>query len=253
MRPQISNKQKLLTQKNKWQALADAYAYERLSKKLGWNIRNKKLFFQALTHKSFFQGRDDGYERLEFLGDRVLGLCVSEMVFQHFPEESEGALAQRLSALVCQESLVSIAERLDLTSDILIGFHEEKGLQNIQRAILADSVEALIACLYLDGGLNVARAFIQRELFATMKQDTYPPKDPKSDLQEWTQSQGLPLPKYCEIARTGPQHAPIFEIEVSVIGRENVRAKAASKRLAEREAAEILVAAIRRENMGEPH
>lgn len=204
-----------------------------LERTLGHVFANRVLLKRALTHASLDPVHS--YERLEFLGDRVLGLVVAQMLLDRFPEEDEGEIGRRFSALVNAGSLSQVGEGLGLADHILAG----PGVTN--EAIVADVVEALIAAMYRDGGLAVADAFVRRIWGPLIETVARPPRDPKTALQEWAQADARGLPSYRELARKGPDHAPLFTFEVRLEGVEPVQATGASKRAAEREAAAIML------------
>jgi ribonuclease-3 len=170
------------------------------------------------------------------LGDRVLGLVIAELLLQHFPDEDEGALAKRLAALVRAETLVDVATEIGLGDHILARGGDGK----IAGApgCLADACEAVIAALYQDGGLAAAQEFIARHWMSRLKDTLQPPTDAKTLLQEWAQSQGYDLPIYTEVGRTGPDHAPVFTVSVQVGKFAPAEGAGATKRVAERRAAE---------------
>ncbi len=201
------------------------------------------LLVEALTHPSA-SGRGHGYERLEFLGDRVLGLVVADMLLAAFPDEDEGALALRFTSLVRRESLAATADRIGLAAVIEMtkGEAESGGREN--PAILADALEAVIGALYLDGGLATAERFVRRHLAPAMHTAEGPPKDAKTALQEWAQANGLDLPRYATVSTEGPAHSPTFEIEAAVGGHPPATANGASKRIAEQAAAAVLLARV---------
>ena len=204
------------------------------------------LLAEALTHPSA-SGRGHGYERLEFLGDRVLGLVVADMLLAAFPDEDEGALALRFTSLVRRESLAGIADGIGLAAVIEMtrGEAETGGREN--PATLADALEAVIGALYLDGGLAIAERFVRHHLAPAMRAAEGPPKDAKTALQEWAQANGLALPRYATVSTEGPAHSPTFEIEVRVGGHAPASASGASKRSAEQAAAAVLMARVRGE------
>ncbi len=209
-----------------------------LAARLGHDFARCDLLAEALTHPSAASRRHHSYERLEFLGDRVLGLVVADMLIDAFPGEPEGDLALRHAALVRREALSAVAGELGLGDHLRLAPGEaEAGIRD-NTAIQADAMEAVIAALYLDGGLEAARRFIARNWARPMAEATRPPRDAKTALQEWAQGRGLPLPHYCEQARSGPPHGPTFTVEVRLAGKRPVRARGASKRAAEQAAAE---------------
>jgi ribonuclease-3 len=199
----------------------------------GRGKRNKKLPEKA--------GRGADNQRLEFLGDRVLGIVVAEMLFRAFPNEDEGALARRLAALVRQDSLDAVAREIALGGYLTISRGEAEGGGRDNPAILADACEALIGAIYLDGGLEAARAFIERHWRPKMNAEAKPPQDAKTALQEWAQAAGLALPLYTVVKSEGPPHDPVFEVEVAVAGQQPASARGRSKRAAEQAAARQLL------------
>ncbi len=222
-----------------------------LAEVLGYHFADPTLLQQAFTHSSAFgaaAGRRRGvsYERLEFLGDRVLGLIVAEMLYQAFPEESEGALARRLAELARKESIAGVAESLDLGRHLVISRGEEESGGRRNPSLLADACEAVIGAMYLDGGLAPAKAFVERHWRPLLAHDVRPPKDAKTALQEWAQGSGLPLPAYRIRSSEGPPHDPVFEGEVAVEGRPPAVGSGRSRRAADQAAAAALLDAVRR-------
>jgi ribonuclease-3 len=213
----------------------------RLTEILGYEFSDPVLARVALTHRSAAGRGDPTYERLEFLGDRVLALVIADLLFEHYPHEEEGALAKRLVALVRRETLAEVAAKLSLGPLITLSKGEEEAGGRSNPAILADVCEALIGAIFRDGGLPPARKFIERHWHFLMTSEKTPPKDAKTTLQEWAQGKGFDLPEYTTVARTGPDHAPRFTIEVSVDKFPPERADGASKRIAEQAAAELLL------------
>lgn len=193
----------------------------------------------ALTHGSM--SGPTSYERLEFLGDRVLGLVIAEMLLVHYPDEQEGDLAKRHVGLVRQETLADIGREIGLGRFIRLARGEVDSGGRDNPAILSDVMEALLAVLYLDGGLSPVKAFIEQYWTPIMETASRPPKDAKTTLQEWAQGRGLPLPSYREKARSGPPHAPVFTVEAEVRGKPAALGEGGSKRSAEQAAAEALL------------
>lgn len=220
---------------------------KKLSEVIGHQFAKEQRLAKALTHASYSNlnaGLGGSNERLEFLGDRVLGLVIADILLKRYPVEEEGDIAKRHTALVRQEALVRVAEDINLGDYIAMSPGEEDtgGRQNA--SILSDCCEAVIAALYLDGGLEAAREFIETHWLTLMAEDLTPPKDPKTALQEWAQANNKPLPIYKEISRQGPAHEPVFEMEVQVKNINAARASGASKREAEQKAAEALLEEI---------
>lgn len=231
---------------------ADASEPE-LAAKLDHRFERPDLLAQALTHPSAAappggrrRGRlSDRYERLEFLGDRVLGLVVADLLFHRFPDESEGALAKRLAVLVQRASLARVALTIDLGRHLVLSRGEDEAGGRANPGLLADACEAVIAALYLDGGMPAAARFIERQWLPLIEADLRPPQDAKTELQEWAQGVGLPLPVYETVKTEGPAHEPLFLVEVRVRGRPAASASGRSKRAAERAAAASLLQSIR--------
>ena len=216
-----------------------------LNERLGHEFRDPALLGEALTHPSAAaKGRRDHYERLEFLGDRVLGLIVAELLWRRYPAEAEGQLARRHANAVCRDALAEVALAVGLDADLRLAKGEDEAGERSNPAILSNVCEAVIAALYLDGGLEAARQFVARQWTDLIEANHAPPLDPKTGLQEWAQARGLPLPDYSEVGREGPAHEPVFTIEVTLEGYASERAQGRSKRVAERDAAEKLLARL---------
>ncbi|MDJ0971268.1 MAG: ribonuclease III [Kiloniellales bacterium] len=221
-----------------------------LTKTLGHDFADPRLLSRALTHGSAprrQRGIADDYQRLEFVGDRVLGLIIAERLYRDFPREREGALAKRFAMLVRREALAEVAGKIGLGSYITISKSEEDVGGRENPAILADCCEALIGALFLDGGLVPARRFVEAQWQALIEADRRPPEDAKTALQEWAQARALGLPVYQEVERRGPDHDPFFTVEVSIEDRPAAQGSGRSKRLAEQEAAARLLEALESE------
>lgn len=213
-----------------------------LEARIGHHFANADLIGCALTHVSAVTtARAETYQRLEFLGDRVLGLVISEMLYAAFPEAEEGELSRRLADLVRKESCAEVALEWGAASYVRLG-ESEKQMGAAKTAILGDICESIIGAVFLDSGFEAARSVVSRAFEARMRSPRRPLRDPKTALQEWAQARGLLPPSYREISRTGPDHAPEFTIEVVVMGFEPAHAKGFSKRRAEQAAAEIFIA-----------
>ena len=221
-----------------------------LERRIGHQFINRELLLVALTHASAIgistAPVKTSYQRLEFLGDRVLALIVAEMLFKAFPRATEGELAQRLTGLVRNETCAEVALDLDLGHAIRLGGGEAQSGGRRNAAILGDVCEAVIGALYIDGGIETARQFIVANWRKRMLGWQEPPRDAKTTLQEWAQARGLPTPTYSIVGRTGPDHAPEFSIEVAVDSFEPVRGQGRSRRDAEQAAAADL---LRREGV----
>lgn len=200
-----------------------------------------KRLTKALTHSSLQSSEIGDYERLEFLGDRILGLIIAEMLYCEFPNAVEGELSVRLNSLVNSETCYEIALEIDLPNIINMGAEMKQLEDRRLTSIYADVIEALIACIYLDSGLDSARTFIVRFWGERMRHSETQRRDPKTELQEWAHQQNGAQPSYRVLKRKGPDHDPVFEIEVRIPGFAPATGKGSSKRLAERAAAEILL------------
>jgi ribonuclease-3 len=210
---------------------------------LGYRFTRADLPREALTHRSALQGRRaarGSNERLEFIGDRVLGLMMAEWLAERFPHEQEGDLGRRLASLVAQPTLAQVAETIGLGEILSVAPGEARAGVKRRATVLADALEAALGAMYLDGGLEPARAFVRRVWAGAMEALSAPPKDGKTALQEWAQKRGLPLPAYDEIARSGPPHAPVFTVRVTA-GEWSAEGAAGNKRAAEQLAADNLI------------
>jgi ribonuclease-3 len=213
-----------------------------LEERLGHGFADKALLRQALTHAS--RGGAANNERLEFLGDRVLGLVIARRLYAMFPDDNEGALALKFNALVRGEACARAARAAGLAPHLILAPSEAGSGGRKKTAILGGACEAVIAALYLDGGFEAARAFIERywaEAFGELGREM---RDPKTILQEWAQSaQGnhAGAPAYREVGRSGPDHAPHFSVEVAVPGHDPQSGEGRSKREAEQDAARRLL------------
>lgn len=219
--------------------------YAPLEKALGHVFTDRELLRRSLTHSSAAdtQRNMPTNERLEFLGDRVLGLVVAEWLSDDYVAAEEGELAVRLNALVRKEACAEVAHRIGVGPFLRLGPGEVNAGGREKPAILADACEALIAALYIDGGLDVARRFIKAEWAGGMSLPIPRLIDAKTALQEWSQSHGKGIPSYVMRERTGPDHAPVFEVEARVSGMKGSLGQGASKRQAEQAAArEMLIA-----------
>jgi len=210
---------------------------------LGHKFKRPALLKEALTHSSVVHrnGRKQGSnERLEFIGDRVLGLAMAEWLAERFPHEQEGELGPRLARLVSQPVLAKVAESIGLTDELSVGRGEAKSGLAKRATVLADALEAALGALYLDGGFEIARDFVRRAWHDAMIGQVEPPKDPKTAVQHWSLRHGLGLPTYEVTRQSGPPHNPSFTVTVSV-GACQADGTAGSKRAAEQYAAEALL------------
>jgi len=226
---------------------ADRDSAATAARALGLQFRDPSLLSLAFTHPSALGARVPAaasYQRLEFLGDRVLGLIVADHIYFGFPNEDEGALARRFAALVSAASLIRVARALDLGRYLRVGPSEETSGGRGRDANVADALEALIGALYLDGGIEAARDFVLSHWQALIDDQIKPPQDAKTALQEWAQARGLPLPAYRLIVESGPAHEPEFVIEVQLPGYAPATGRGGSKRVAEHLAAAVLLARL---------
>jgi ribonuclease-3 len=216
---------------------------ERFESFLDYTFKSPALLKEALTHSSVVHknGRRQGSnQRLEFIGDRVLGLAMAEWLAERFPHEQEGQLGPRLAHLVSQPTLAKVAETIGLSESLSVGKGEAKAGLSKQAAVLADALEASLGALYLDGGFAVARDFIRRAWHDAMIVQVEPPKDAKTTIQIWALKHGLGLPAYQVTAQSGPPHDPAFTVTVTV-GSSQAEGTAGSKRAAEQRAADALL------------
>lgn len=216
-----------------------------LESKLGYTFQDADLLRQALTHSSAVTGRAKGrargdYERLEFLGDRVLGLIVADMLYHRYPTADQGQIARRFNALVRRETLAEVAEEIDLGPEIIFSAGEKAAGGEKKPAILADVTEAIFGAIFLDGGLQPVTELISRLWDSRVDNLQRAPKDAKTRLQEWAHAHDFKQPGYDQVGRTGPDHAPEFVVQVRV-GDFEAEGRGGSKRLAEQEAAELLL------------
>jgi len=213
-----------------------------LQKRIAYSFQDAGLLKLALTHPSVANAKSN--QRLEFLGDAILGAVVARIVYDLYPDEKEGELARRHAALVRGETLTQVARDIELGEALQIGTSETQSQGRKNASNLEDALEALIGAIYLDGGMSAAEQFITARWTEMSRKMETPPKDAKTSLQEWAQARGLPVPLYRLAETAGPAHAPEFTIEVTVQGYGTKAAKATSKRLAEQMAATELMEAL---------
>jgi len=211
------------------------------AKRLGHDFQQPELLIQAMTHSSLSSATRGDNQRLEFLGDRVLGLAISDALFHKDTEAAEGQLAPRFNALVRKEACADVAIAVGLGEALKMGRSEMLSGGRRKMAILGDAMEAVIGAVYLDAGFDTARDLILRLWQDAIDNAEDDARDPKTTLQEWAQARKQSTPKYTELDRTGPDHAPIFTIEVRVETGQSASAKATSKRAASQEAAADLL------------
>ena len=216
---------------------------EQFQERIGHRFADAGLLERALTHASYGDGRRriKSYERLEFLGDRVLGLLAAERLFAAFEGLDEGGLAHRLNAIVNKEACARAARRAGIGEALQLSPAEERLGGREKTSILGDACESVIGALYLDAGIEAAGRFFETFWGEDLENLIHRPKDPKSRLQEWAASQGKSAPVYKTLGRSGPDHRPVFTIEVSIEGLGTAEAQGQSKQDAQRAAAQALL------------
>jgi ribonuclease-3 len=214
---------------------------DELLDKLGYRFEKPELLDEALTHVSAPKADGQSYQRLEFLGDRVLGLAIADLLYRTFPGAPEGELSRRLAELVRRESCAEIAIAWDVGPYLKLGAGEAHAGERRNQTILADVCEAIIGAVFMDGGYDAARLVVERAFQPLLEAPRRPLRDPKSALQEWAQGRGLPPPTYSIVEQTGPDHAPKFRVMVKVKGAETEFGLGTSKRIAEQAAARSLL------------
>jgi ribonuclease-3 len=224
--------------------MAGRHAHEKLQARLGYHFADPDLLVRALTHASALSpGKrvQNSYQRMEFLGDRVLGLVVADLLYKRLPKATEGDLNRSLVRLVRKETCAAIARQLSVGEDLRLGDAEARTGGAEKDAILSDVAEAIFAAVYLDGGYGRAYELVERLLDDHFEAALNLRADSKTTLQEWAQSRGLEPPVYAEIERTGPDHAPEFTIAVRLGDFDAITASGPSKKLAEHKAAEAFL------------
>lgn len=214
---------------------------QKLEELIGYQFSNRERLDRALTHSSAREPSSGNYERLEFLGDRILGLCIAELLFGRFSDADEGELSVRLNNLVSAEACANIADEMNLHEFITTGSDVKSITSPAMLSVRADVMESLIAAIYLDGGLEAAREFILKFWTSRALAKTSVRRDAKTELQEWSHSKFKKPPVYRVISRDGPDHAPTFVVEVVIDDAEKARGEAKSKRGAEQVAAEVML------------
>lgn len=217
-----------------------------IEEQIGYAFGRRELLDEALTHRSATSGPDQpDNERLEFLGDAVIDLVVSEMLFRDHPRDQEGRMSLMRAELVSRRTLARVAERLELVDGLRLSVGELAGLERSRASLGANAFEAVVGAIYLDGGLEAAGALVERCLrrVATRVREE-PIGDAKNRLQEWLQARSLPLPTYETVNEIGPPHERTFEVECRVEDRPLASARGTSKRRAERKAAELALAEL---------
>jgi ribonuclease-3 len=223
---------------------AKSAATSAIEERIGHKFADANLLVTAMTHVSALKPsrkRGESYQRLEFLGDHVLGLIVSDMLYRSFPNADEGEMSKRLADLVRKESCADVAKSLGLADDIKLGAVGAGAGVRLRKSVLGDICEAVIGAVYLDGGFQAASEFVERNWTERMKKPRQPLRDPKTVLQEWAQGKGLPTPVYREVERTGPHHDPQFRVAVDLPGLAPAEGVGGSKRAAEKVAASVMI------------
>ena len=217
-----------------------------LEDRIGYKFADKALFERALTHISALSGgsRTNSYQRLEFLGDHVLGLVISDMLYRMYPRANEGELSRRLSDLVRKETCAEVARAMDIGPALKLGSSESNAGGRLRTTILGDACEALVGAVFIDGGYKAAEKLIDLFWKARMQKPLRSLRDPKTMLQEWAQARGLPTPAYQEVARTGPHHKPKFSVTVVLPDRPPAEGIGNSKRAAEQAAAAAMLGQV---------
>ena len=214
-----------------------------LEQRIGYRFKNSGYMEQALTHSS--KSGSPNNERIEFLGDRVLNLVMAHTLYEQFPADPEGSLAKRHSGLVQGPMLAAVAITINLGDFMILSDAERMSGGAENENILSDGMEALLGAVFLDGGLDPARDVIIRLWDKYILTHTDVQQDSKTELQEWVQARGLPLPTYEIVGKSGPDHSPRFEIELTVQGYNPVLAEGPSRRHAEKDAARIMLAQLK--------
>ena len=221
-----------------------AKSLDELETRIGHVFADKAILERALTHISAAspkQGRGGSYQRLEFLGDHVLGLAVSDMLYRAFPKADEGELSRRLADLVRRDTCADVARAIDLGAALKLGNSESNAGGRKRTATLADVCEALIGAVFIDGGYAAAAGLIERLWQERMLKPPAQLRDAKTMLQEWAQGRGLPAPVYREVERTGPHHSPKFRVAVDISDKPPAEGLGTSKRAAEQAAAAAML------------
>ncbi len=206
---------------------------EKLENIIGYKFKNISLLHQALTHSSCSGKVSENYERLEFLGDRVLGVAVAEMLYKAFPNEPEGGLSQRHTSLVCKEMVSEVVRRHGIDKYVLVASEDIRENDNV----LCDVGEAIIGAVYIDGGAQAAIDYVRRFWHELIHKNITPPKDSKTLLQEVAHSRGIETPSYEVVSREGSEHEPVFHVKVNFAGQPSVSGCGRNKKLAEQDAA----------------
>jgi ribonuclease-3 len=219
-----------------------------LEDRIGYQFADKALLDRALTHISALSGgpqnRISSYQRLEFLGDHVLGLVISDMLYRAFPKANEGELSRRLADLVRKETCAEVGKEMDLGPALRLGNSESHAGGRLRTTILADACEGLVGAVFIDGGYAAADKLVAKFWQERMLKTVRPLRDAKTMLQEWAQARGLPTPAYKELSRSGPHHDPKFKVGVVLPDRPQAEGLGSSKRAAEQAAAAAMLTSV---------
>jgi ribonuclease-3 len=233
-----------MTRKPRSASAAAPSSLKLAEERLGHVFKDAALLDSALTHVSSLKPnshRAESYQRLEFLGDHVLGLVVSDLLYRTFPNADEGELSKRLADLVRKETCADIARSIGLGDVIKVGGGNAATGEKLRRAVLGDVCEAVIGAVYLDGGHGAAADLVRRLWSGRLSKPMRALRDAKTVLQEWAQGRGLPAPSYREVERSGPHHSPQFRVAVELPGMEAAEGVGGSKRAAEKAAASAML------------
>ncbi|MCY4260590.1 MAG: ribonuclease III [Rhodobacteraceae bacterium] len=215
-----------------------------LERRIGYTFTNRNLLAEALTHNSVDDGAVSNFQRLEFLGDRVLGLCIASELMSRYPEDGVGDLAKRFMVLVSGKTCAEIARKIELGTALQMQAGSKGNTLRSSESVLADAMEVLIAALYIDGGLEAARGIVLDAWDGWLDRSLDEMQNAKSQLQEHLLAVGKPLPVYQVVERVGPDHDPLFTVEVSISGERSARARAGTKQDAEKKAAASILQQI---------
>ncbi|MED5339810.1 MAG: ribonuclease III [Pseudomonadota bacterium] len=216
--------------------MSKVYHHKNLEINIGYKFRDRNLLLDAIKKNNKNDQSKNSFERLEFLGDRVLSLIVSDFLLERFPSANEGELSRRLVGLIRRETLATIAKNI-----VLVAISEKKNVN-----ALADGLEALIGAIFCDGGIKHAKQFIIKFWSKIIDEQYSPPVDAKSKLQEILQAKGKPLPVYHNLGHKGPDHMPTFSVKLEISGERIVFGKGETKRIAEQEAAKIMLKKVKK-------
>ena len=216
--------------------MSKVFHHKNLEINIGYKFRDRNLLLDAIKKNNKNDQSKNSFERLEFLGDRVLSLIVSDFLLERFPSANEGELSRRLVGLIRRETLATIAKNI-----VLVAISEKKNVN-----ALADGLEALIGAIFCDGGIKHAKQFIIKFWSKIIDEQYSPPVDAKSKLQEILQAKGKPLPVYHNLGHKGPDHMPTFSVKLEISGERIVFGKGETKRIAEQEAAKIILKKVKK-------